>query len=123
MDRQPHILNASTNLLGICFVILTGLKLTGSNSESFADEIAWFASLSFLASIALSYLALRSGGPAGRRERWAERTFLAGVAGLTVSMAVMVVFVEASSIYAAASRQPSSTQNNPTAAPATTSEK
>ena len=42
-DRHPQILNASTNLLGICFAIITGLKVTGSNPKSYADEIAWCA--------------------------------------------------------------------------------
>jgi len=26
-QKAPHILNASSNLLGICFVVLTSLKL------------------------------------------------------------------------------------------------
>jgi hypothetical protein len=94
VSRQPHILNASTNLLGICFVIITGLKLTGSNSLSWADEIAWIASLLFLVSVGLSYLALRGDGRAGRTEVWAERVFLCGVATLTTAILVMAVFIE-----------------------------
>ncbi len=123
MNRQPHILNASTNLLGICFVIITGLKLTGSNSQSLADEIAWAASMLFLASILLSYLSLRNDGRARWREIWAERAFVAGVAGLTLSVFVMAVFIEAPGLYGAASRQASSSQNEPTSTPAATSEK
>lgn len=122
-SRQPHILNASTNLLGICFVIITSLKLTGSNSQSLADEIAWAASGLFLASIVLSYLALRNDGSSKWREVWAERAFVAGVAGLTFSVFVMVVFIEAPGLYGDASRQVSSSQNNPTSTPARTSEK
>ncbi|MDB5462710.1 MAG: hypothetical protein JWP23_1099 [Phenylobacterium sp.] len=40
MDRHPNIVNAASNLRGICFLIIAGLSLTNSNSRSFADEIA-----------------------------------------------------------------------------------
>ncbi len=93
-SRHPHILNASTNLLGICFVIITGLKLTGSNSLSWADELTWLASLCFLASIVLSYLGVRNDGRVLWQANWAERTFLLGVAGLAIAVFVMVVFIE-----------------------------
>jgi hypothetical protein len=29
MDRPPHILNASSNLLGIALLIITGLNISG----------------------------------------------------------------------------------------------
>lgn len=94
MNRQTHILNASTNLLGICFVIITGLKLTGSNPKSWADEIAWIASVFFLVSIVLSYLALRKDARLARVEAWAERAFLGGVVSLMTSVLVMAAVIE-----------------------------
>jgi len=45
MHRPPYILSASTNLLGICFIIITGLKLVNANIRSYADEVAWLAAL------------------------------------------------------------------------------
>ena len=120
MSRHPHILNASSNLLGICFVIITGLKLTGSNGLSLADEITWSASVCFLASILLSYLGLRNDDRILWMQNWAERTFLAGVAGLTLAIFVLAAFVEAES-YERTSDQAISTQARPIAAPATTS--
>jgi hypothetical protein len=94
-DRHPHILNASTNLLGICFVIITGLKLTGSNDKSWADEIAWVAAICFLLSTLLSYLTLRTESLVPRLSRWAERSFIAGVIVLFVSVLVAAAFIEA----------------------------
>jgi len=91
--RHPHILNASSNLLGICFVIIGGLKLTGSNPLSWADEIAWVASLLFLASIVLAYLGVRNTEEREWHAAWAERAFLAGIAGLMVSVFVMAMFI------------------------------
>src|SRR5436305_321189 len=72
MSRHPHILNASSSLLGICFVIITGLKLTGANPQSWADEITWIASLLFLASIVVSYLGVRNEGRFEWMAVWAE---------------------------------------------------
>ena len=103
-DRHPHILNASTNLLGICFVIITGLKLTGANDLSFSDLVAWAASLMFLGSIVLSYMALRKPGREPWCEKWAERTFMAGVAGLTISVFVVAAVVEVPNLYDLAKR-------------------
>lgn len=93
MNRNPHILNAASNLLGICFVIITGLKLTGSNHLSWADEVAWVAAACFLGSIALSYMGIRFGDQVAWQGRWAERTFLGGVASLFVSMLILVIVI------------------------------
>jgi hypothetical protein len=38
MHRYPHLLNASTNLLGFSFVIIGALKLTDSNAKSYSDD-------------------------------------------------------------------------------------
>ncbi len=92
-SRHPHILNASTNLLGICFVIITGLKLTRSNGLSWADEVTWMASLCFLASISLSYLAVRNAGRVKWQATWAERSFLAGLGSLSVAVSIMAIFI------------------------------
>src|ERR1700749_216806 len=78
-QRLPHILNASANLLGICFVLLTGLKITNQNDDTFADEITMFASLCFLAAIVLSYLALRGTHQWLRSEKWADYLFMGGL--------------------------------------------
>lgn len=78
-ERPPHILNASATLLGICFVLLTGLKVTKQNESTVADEITLFSSLCFLAAIVLSYLALRGGRWAQRCEQWADWLFLGGL--------------------------------------------
>ena len=87
MDKHPHILNAASNLLGISFIIITGLNLTGTSKASYADEIAWAAAISLSASCLLAYLALRSdegGGP--RFEDWADRAFLLGLVALLASV-------------------------------------
>jgi hypothetical protein len=88
MERSTHILNAATNLLGICLVIITGLTVTRSNDLSYADEIAWFAAFMFLISIAFAYTAIRL----ARRDGWlpacCDWAFVLGIAGLILSACV-----------------------------------
>jgi hypothetical protein len=89
MERHPNILNAATNLLGISFVIIAGLKLTNSNSRSFADELAWVSALLFILSIYLSYSTIRKARSDIWQGVWADRCFVAGVGVLTLSTLVM----------------------------------
>lgn len=88
MNRHPHILNAATNLLGICFVIIGGLKLTGQNSKTYSDEVAWVAAGLLLASIVLSYLAIRNDRASSWQTTTADWSFLAGVGSIVLSVAL-----------------------------------
>ena len=88
MHRHPHILNAATNLLGICFIIIGGLKLTNQNSKTYSDEVAWVAAVFLLVSIVLSYAAIRNGVGKPWRTRLADWSFLAGIGALTVSVVI-----------------------------------
>ncbi|CAN5181435.1 hypothetical protein BH09PSE3_BH09PSE3_22810 [soil metagenome] len=78
MDRTPHILNASSNLLGIALLIITGLHLSNFAAKTWSDEIAWTAAMLFGASCLLSYLSIRS--PKGKQvEKFADKAFLGGL--------------------------------------------
>lgn len=89
MNRHPHILNASTNLLGICLAIITALRLTHFSARSLGDELAWLAALMFLLSIVNSFIVLRS----EKQRRWqavaADWVFLTGVGLLTLATVVV----------------------------------
>ncbi len=85
--KPYHILNAASNLLGICFVIITGLKLTNAGAATFADDISLFAALNFLGACLVSYLSIRIEKDAIRLERWADYMFLVGIISLFVAIA------------------------------------
>ncbi len=85
MDRHPNIMNAASNLLGICFLIIAGLSLTKSNSSSLADEVAWLAAMCFLVCLALSYATIRKQDETSWQAVWSDRIFMLGVAILTLA--------------------------------------
>jgi len=88
MNRHPHILNAATNLLGICFVIIGGLKFTNKNAGSYSDETAWFAAFLLFMSVMTSYFAIRSGGESKWQLVAADATFIAGIFTLMTSVLI-----------------------------------
>jgi hypothetical protein len=87
----PHILNASTNLLAICFVIIGGLKLANLNAGSYSNEIAWVAAALLLISTASSYLAIRNSDAKPWQSILADWTFIGGLCALTLAMIVAVL--------------------------------
>ncbi|GIL38992.1 hypothetical protein [Roseiterribacter gracilis] len=90
-QHHAQILSASTNLLGICFVVIGSLKLTNSNSLTIADEIAWVASILLFTSTIAAYLTIRN----DVSKRWvrnlADRAFIAGACTLMASVLSLVI--------------------------------
>ncbi|MBS1628054.1 MAG: hypothetical protein JSR09_00170 [Bacteroidetes bacterium] len=86
-DRSHvHILNASSSLLGICFILLTSLKVLNQDKKTIVDEIATGAILLFMASCILSFLSIKSKGRKSENlERVADVIFLAGLSVLCLT--------------------------------------
>jgi hypothetical protein len=79
-NNFPHILAASSTLLGLCFVVLTSLK------ASYIDEFTAAAIMMFMTSSMLSYLSMRSGkAPRIRYEKFADAVFLTGLVFLFIT--------------------------------------
>jgi len=91
-QKAPHILNASSNLLGICFVILTTLKLLNVAKNTIIDEIATVDIVAFTASCLLSFLSLRNNNSKSYLfEKIADYVFIAGI-GLLFITAILFSF-------------------------------
>ena len=91
MHRPPYILSASTNLLGICFIIITGLKLVNANIRSYADEVAWLAALLLFVAALHAYLSIRNNGARFWQERVADYAFLGGMTALAGAVLIAAV--------------------------------
>jgi len=85
-DKSPHILNASSNLLGLCFVVLTSLKLLNISGKTIIDELTTVAIFLFMASCILSFLSIRGSiKKSGKLENIADIFFLIGLLLLFVT--------------------------------------
>lgn len=89
--KSTHILNASSNLLGFCLVIITSLRISKINHSSYIDEFAGFASLFLVSSCVLSFLSIRSTNikSANKFEKTADYFFL--IALFCILIAVVAV--------------------------------
>jgi hypothetical protein len=84
-DKSPHILNASSNLLGICFVVLTSLRVLKLTATTFIDELTAITMVSLIVSCIFSFLSIRSlSNRAAHYERVADMIFM---------MALVLMFV------------------------------
>jgi hypothetical protein len=79
--RSPHILNTSANLLGLCFIVLTSIKVSKMGDVSIIDETTAIAIVLFMGSCILSFLAMRKDGDSSnnRLEKLADVLFLSGL--------------------------------------------
>lgn len=90
-DKNHHILQSSSNLLGICFLIITSFKITNTNDNTFADEICLFTAFALLISCLLSYLSIRKENNKIQYEILADLCYLAALAGLFSAMFLLVI--------------------------------
>jgi hypothetical protein len=58
--KSPHILNASTNLVGFSFIVLTTIQALHVSGVTIIDEIAASEVLLFSASSFFSFLSIRT---------------------------------------------------------------
>jgi hypothetical protein len=85
-EKSPHILNASSNLLGICFIVLTSIKLLSKSGQTLIDDIAIVAIFLFMVSCILSFLSIRNTNKSSKLlERIADIIFLGGLVLLFIT--------------------------------------
>jgi hypothetical protein len=92
-STSSHILNASSNLLGICFIVLTSLKLLKLEDKTLVDEFTIVAMFLFMLAAIFSFLGLRSSRDNHRKklEDIADFSFLIGLISL-FGTAVLITF-------------------------------
>ncbi len=85
-STSPHILSTSSNLLGLCFVVLTSLHVLKLTATTVIDELTSGSIILFMTSSILAFLSLRS---STRRslvyEKFADGFFLSGLTTMFVT--------------------------------------
>ncbi|MDD1744835.1 MAG: hypothetical protein LUQ20_03350 [Candidatus Methanoperedens sp.] len=79
VNMSKHILPTSGNLLGLCFAILSFIKVSHLSNETLIDEIIVLAIVLFLIASIISYASMKSLSKGERYERIAEFIFLGGL--------------------------------------------
>jgi hypothetical protein len=88
---SKHILPTSSNLLGLCFVILSFIKIMKLGNETLIDELVAMAIMLFFISSFFSYVSMRSNSRVELYEKIADNIFLIGLFLLSIG-AIMVAF-------------------------------
>lgn len=89
--RSPHILNTSSNLLGLCFLVLTSIRLLNVSGKTIIDEVVSIAALAFMVSSILSFLSMKTinDKKGGRLENIADYFFMSGL--FTLFLVIMII--------------------------------
>lgn len=94
-NMSRHILPTSANLLGLCFILLSFVKISTKGAvETVIDELLGLPIILFLLSSVLSYTSIRSRSlkKAELYEREADIIFLAGLSVLTILSIILIVW-------------------------------
>jgi hypothetical protein len=86
-----HILPTSSNLLGLCFVLLTFIRLLNMSSLTIIDDILGIVVIFFLISSIFSYISIRTIEHTETYEKIADVIFLIGITSLAI-VSVVIVF-------------------------------
>ena len=84
-DTSPHILNTSATLLGLCFIVLTSIKIQNKSALTIIDELTAFAIIMFMISCVLSFISMRNNIRVERLELIADIVFFAGLFFLLIT--------------------------------------
>jgi hypothetical protein len=90
-DVAKHILPTAANLLGLCFILLSYIKIAKLAAETIIDESLGVVIVLFLFSSIFSYASMRSHRHSEIYERIADIVFLIGLGFLTI-VSMMVLF-------------------------------
>ena len=90
-DVSQHILPTAANLLGLCFVILSFIRVMKLAAETVIDELMGAAIIVFLITSVFSYASIRSNERTDHFEKIADTVFLVGLGLLTIT-AMIIVF-------------------------------
>lgn len=91
-NKSPHILNTSATLVGLCFIVLTSIKVSKMQDSTLIDETTALAIILFMVSSILSFLSMRKEkGVDDRLEKIADIVFLSGLVVLFLTT-MMITF-------------------------------
>jgi hypothetical protein len=92
--KSPHILNASSNLLGFSLIIITSLKIAKISHNTYLDEFAGLSCILFACSCFFSFLAIRTGNKKREYSFESIADYLFLIALFCIVLAVIILTVK-----------------------------
>lgn len=89
--KSSHILNTSSTLFGLCYVVFTSLKSLKLDANTLIDEFTAVSMVLFMTSCIFSFLAVRREKKTLLFENIADYAFLAGLFTLFV-ITIAIIF-------------------------------
>ena len=86
-----HILPTASNLLAICFVILSFVKMGDKSDNTFLDEMIIFPIILFFTASVFSYSAMRAHSGRPKIEKIADMVFMIGLLSLSIIAISLVI--------------------------------
>ncbi len=88
-----HILGTSTNLLGLCLIVITSLHITNKNESNLLDELTSVVALFLIISSLLSFASIRTENVKKeyKLEQLADYFFIASLIGI-LGIIIFIVF-------------------------------
>lgn len=91
-DHYPHILNTSSNMLGLCFIVFTSINVLKLGAATIIDELTAGAIVLFMVSCILSFISMRSRKQfSDQFEMIADFIFVSGL-GLIFVISILLFF-------------------------------
>ena len=90
-NKSSHILNTSSTLFGLCYVVFTSLKALKLDANTLIDEFTAVSMVLFMTSCIFSFLAIRRPRRSALLENIADYVFLAGLFTLFV-ITISIIF-------------------------------
>lgn len=86
-----HILPTSANLLGICFIVLSYVKMGEKANKTLLDESVVLPIILFFIASVLSYMSMRSRDNKPRIEKYADMIFMSGLLSLSIIACILML--------------------------------
>jgi uncharacterized membrane protein YoaT (DUF817 family) len=90
-SKSHYILSASSNLLGMCFLIFNIITVSKMHDKTLLDDFCLVAILLFMAAIISSYISIRSSTNQDSYKKYADLIFIGTLCLLCVITIVTVL--------------------------------
>ena len=88
-DTMPHILNTSSNLMGLCFFVVTYFKASNIAAKTYIDDVVGIVAIIFAFSCLYSFLSMRNSN-LKKKERYETVADILFFSGISIFVCIII---------------------------------